>query len=1791
MTLNQFLFSIIIILPSMLLVFYRNNSKLAKSPLPYFIVLALAMIASYMTFIHYSKSHGGYYKNTEYHIIQQEGYKYPQGQTLMLASDKNPDMAILETGIGELYLDGEGKLQSYGFRLPLYVEDSMRPKRFQVMNLNEELSIGSGDELVVKINDKHLLSIKYEEIFDGKQLSEYRFVFSVQDTISDSWESKALRQGYPLADMLQTRLDATTRALLEHCYLVRNVYEIDVTDPDKASGKVYLVGTNQLAARGAAFFKNGTLISSNCDNNVNDVQMNGRQFFYGLGTTQSQIYKVSTDENSISILYRLPKMYHFPEVDNKRINVGEAKLFLTTDKQEIVDFRDKFDCFYQFCDQLDVNSIYKASAAVDFMIDSAGVSINPHYYDMNEDINHSATTPIEIGKPFEVRTLSCRLPDDGCAHVSYLFNILDMRRNEVYTKAPKLYIVTMILLLVIYLMLYFMNTERKSRINKLYIIETSVYLTMMAFLTVRLVLLWRLHTFPPIENISRMEFDTLTNSQNFTWTFIAVAGILLLRIVFLLAQWFVVGKKSLNFIEWIDNKLQKLEDKSVSIKIGRLEISIKRLVSILIPPMVYLICRLLMEFDEVVIKEAVAPVLAFAVNSIYFVYRVRIDNKKNREEYKRRGLFSWAAIIWNTVVLLGFLILPKSMGGFGEHGMLLPMTGAFLAWFFIAIIITSASRKWFRWAAPALIAICLVCVFWHVPLAQTSVGKRFVSSLPESLSRAKDRIVAASETPSEMMQNPKVKFQDKTMQDILNASSNKWYIDNHLSQRFYLAKKKSGFILDKEYNQRAVSFTTQTRDVVLLRYLMYEHGNGVAKMLLWILLMLTINVYVVFKRKGENMPFFQQLPLQSSLFLLMYSAYLYLVNMNAVVFVGLDFPFLTLTSKVAPWGFLLPLFAILLPINVKRQEESLVGDSVDINPDWGKAIIGALSAAMMIGIIVLPSHRMEKQIKKYNGKSSASFSVSMEPLALFVNEYINPKLRDFQDDYDSKANKSDKFESMNFGTKGLIDRIKTFILGKDNDNSLMDDQLKLFAKQTKWANDTTFIKSAFEKSFNTSMSDPKRNIIHLRKANGRFMLVTNKVYYDMKPMFDNSTLYDWHGDLLAAAGTPRLMFTGENHKEAIALKEGFYVYGSRNDSDNNKTKLREQFLGINREGNINFTIIQIPKEYCYQPEIGDHNVCILNPIDAPDGKSYVVYPSGDATNPIKENNTALWIKPNDIVKVSGARQSFSFNTEKDNFFTKRIHYNGKYQAIYPLGDRFIFAYNFDQMLAENYHPEDSPEHPVRISLDYDLLNDIYDYCESTMSLGKSNEYGNGITVTAIDGNGRIRLIADYNPKKSISVDPNQSNEIHRKMDEIYLNGNSPEERSLLQNRNLVRMSIGPGSTIKVPLFVATAAESNIDWTKLYVCFPKNCVDKSSGKAVVKKYGNYQTTGIHRGKDGWDELSSEYLSGETMGASKFITTSNNFFFGSMIGLGTYSPTQLRDGIGGALVRAQSDESVFPKFYLDGQYYKFKDQFVDDFDEDRTMENSLNANFRFLRWQSRDYNNQTFDVSPADFLFAKDTTHTQKTRTRTTNSLYVYSERPNLHREFQTANPDDIIKSFFHLTSGGAKHLNVTPLNMAEMYLRVALLNRAENVLTYDDNADNIPYQPFKALQNNFTDQMKKTAFLGMWNVFSDAGTLKNETDKKLRKEYSMKESPIYVYGKTGTVGADPHVQKNDNYHYAFILSNQKLDEPSDRNGLKVYVVYFGYYDTSFGAHSGTAPTRKAILDMIISSETFQNYWND
>lgn len=1838
----------------------------AKSPFPFFIFIVVALIASYGTFVRYAKSKGtpDYYKNTDYHILQQDGLSYPIGQTALLCSSSDPDRAAFSANYGELWLDENVCLNTRSFNLPLYVHKAdYDENEYKVVNNINEYGMNSGDKLLVLQGQDTLLWIQYSEIskqattwkqkmrkgmkkVKGIREFDFMFCFKVQGNTIDTVIKTSFSKGYNLAELLQegsnTRLNPDLFDLFNACYLIRDSYKLDDNERLCTSQSVYLF-VNDDFNNHCSVCKNGNPINSRVNNSIEGLNINNGSFFYGLGKTASAVYNVSTSENNVFVKLRLPRMYHLPS----DLPTGETKMFLTTDIQDIVDHRNDYKCFYQFNEQPSDNNIYKATAVINFNIDKAGVQLSPEYaYWYNNNSNQqSDVIPINADESFDVKTVSCRAQESNIAQLSYLFTIRDMRNNEVYKGSFGLYFTLLIMLFVIYLLIHILPKKDSRLIKKWYIIETSVYLTLIAFLTVRMVVLWRLHTFPPIENASFQEFSKLTNPSIFNFTIYCIVGVLSLRILILLLKWVAGNKYEIEYksttsskwrrlyviLQWISKILERCKalpqrffdtiQKNRDLyqyeqnKKKKVKLFFKKWEpAVLLPIIAYLVCTIFANIFPklcVAIKEGVAPLLAFAINSLFFVYmnnrstagkvistKIRFKDLFTSKFWKpvvrSIGFYCWIAIFLNMVIFLGFLCSPIPLIGFNEKGMFLPILAAFLFWLLIAVWFSKDLSLW-KWFVSIFSVIALGIVFLHGALAQTETGKNCVSKIP--LDQIKARMQTLIYTPTEMVQSENVTFKGETMQAILNASSNKWFIDNHLIQRERICHDNPDFVLDKEYNQLAVSYVTQTRDLILLRFVIYEHGKVVVNRLLFILVLLTINILIAYKKKDKwnDMPYMQYLPMQSALFLLVFSSYLFLVNMNAVIFVGLDFPFLTLSSKIAPLGLLLPLLAILIPLNIACPDQNLAVDSNNPDNDIEKRKL--LASTMFAGFFMLflvwsPGHSVKKQVKQHyiDGKwQLSSFSISMEPLAEFINVYLNPTFKEWQDD-----NLNVKKMAVNNGQ--LQQELQKFIKGNSpngnnnhSEENLFHKKLIQFAKDhPDNPSDTLFIKSAFDKFFQTSLTD-SRNLIHIRKVKGYFTFVTNKVYFDMKPIFRNDVDPDWEGDLLASNNSSRLYFVGGTDTERPREWSISSTDNSQSGRDgNNRYK---NFL-YNNESKKLCNLCKIPARYCYK---ADQDVFILMVLDG--GSGYTLYPKGDVTNSFIENY-GMKLLPNDEVKVIGAKHAFAIRTENEYYFAKHIHYNGKHQAIYPLKDRFIFAYNFERMLADNYHPTDSATHNVRISLDYELFESVYGYCERAMR--NNHRYGDGVAVTAVDGNGRIRLLLDYNPHNNALIDPNQNKAIRDRLNEIYLNGDVEAEHALLQNRNLCFMPIGPGSTIKVPFYAALLSRAPLNWNSLGVQFPTNI--RLSGKSsygssrdVVPNFGHDPVLGMHYPTiKGWDEMSGEYShnEGTVLYPSDFIKTSNNFYFGTMLMLGGYSDSKMQEGFDEVLEASTPEARIFPKIVLNNNYYTFRPDVMHDIQNCGTSGISHALEQGLMDWfhfKVTDYKIGGSD--PLEFYDNRPITNLFKTgyqeRAISQYSNYVYSIVPKLTRDIESATDvQSFYKDHFNLTAGGSKVLSVSPLNMSEMYLRLATLNNSDgSILTYNDDVQRAPQHRTDGvrLPENFLAQMQNTVFSGMHKViYEQGGTLYHRVGQTLQNE--LNEKGIFIYAKTGTATAN----NVNNYHYAFILSNMDLQNHFDRGHLKVYIIYFSYYNSGLG-HTGSRDTRDRIIHEIINSESFKNYW--
>ena len=1750
MSLNLFLIFTILAIITLGLVTFFEEDKTRKTSGVCFLVLSLIILCSYWCFLNYSHSKKDtFYKNTDSCVLELEGVEFSKGKTLSLCSNTG-DSALWKDKAGELVLH-TGRdgcfLESSKLDQPLFISDKKDSLLFHLANISDSPSIQSGDILTICDikHHKNILSLQYkiekkkEKIFKKKK-THYLFIFDYDSTGVDTVDITLFKKGDNLHHLLTEGSGQwLPMDVLPNCYLVRNHFAIDKgKDPTDKSLRLFC---NRLVANDSIrFYINGHEINPSPSSTRHSVD--GNFFFYGLGTNRSNICSVKYDSTKVHLYYRTPLRYYFP----KDTLSGRMKLFITTDIQEIIDRHESFDYFYQFMPNQAKNSVYSASGILSYYSGNANISMKPAFLDLNGDYKDDCYDSIEVNTDtFLLYSKSQQKHSDKLADVSYQLRIHDFRTDStVYQQSGILYVFLLLLFASIYATLILKSNHDVKLFSRKIYIETTVYLVLMAFLTVRQIMLWRLQSFPPIKNVGTYEMNQFLNKWNFWGAWIAIYILLCIRLLLnfdipkRIRKWCSSSKKFNNLFNRIKDRSTKVKER-LSIKLQSTKLYNKiwgksssiTFVAIFIPVISAILCLGIFYIGKQAwpfLKTSVT-ILIFCISSSILLFH--LFNSPNRK------LLFYLSLALNIGLffLLSFIF---------EAGFILPFAG-FISLLFVFMLFYEKEKH----AKLALFFIALALSF--LTFSHLIVAKNVARTLGIKSHRMAARMEAMVYTPTELFSDPKVKFQDKEnyMQDILNATSNYWFIGNHLKYRDEtLNKEHRKFQPVQEYTQKGVSYITQTRDLSVLRYLCFEHGMCPIFCLCFLLFLLFIVVASHSKIRGNTANKFCWLPSIISLFVLIYALYLALVNVNAVVFVGLDFPFLTLTSKWAPCSLILFFFVIIWHFN-SNEPISTVSNSSSGNT--GSALLKPLLlpiclTGLVLLFVVLPIiNRNFKAIEPEN-----SYYVSMEPLVSFIRNDFNPKLIEYQENHKEQFKSKDRKQI----EQNLHNAVQALL-----NNPVIFKNCR--------SEDTAFIHSVFTKA--PSYSDTKY-LVYARKSSDHYIFSGNSEFNHLKPIFEKQHENNWCGDLLAAN-------VRSQNRPTINGKSIETIH-RKNNSDG--------LMYIGDSTLIEKNIFVLPGRYCYD----NQSRLIYHPFTDNVPNKYVKYnilPQGDVSQKI-ENRIACQIGPKDIliVKYAGNEYTINVGESENHYLAKRIHYNGQHQVVYPFVGDFIFATNFDNMLTNFYkkrndeHPNgfDHKKDPVQISIDYDLTTDVMQYCRNNI------HYGSGITVTAIDGNGCVRLLGDYDPHAEY-IDPNNEELLDELQTNALLNGDKLAERNALANRNLSKLTKGPGSTIKPIYYAAIASEANLNWPHFYVFG----TPRATGSSWTF-FGDYSLETVSN--EVKNKEANEAINGP-MNVADFIKKSNNYFLGSLLMLGTY-PSKIMESPGLCLdpVPTGHEAQYFPSFNINGTYYKFRGKFIPSLFEylpaspegNAALENGLRDNFRYMV----SYNtsgDERYRQEMVKFLGIEKTAE------------YVFPEKAEMVRkQFVQGKETDIFNDHLNLVHGG-NPLQISPLIMAESFLRIVKDNNAEDLLTYDDR-NAAPTSNFlcsdrygggQLSHNVYWESLRPTLFTGLWNVVHEpGGTLYKRYNKELilyNFQNYLAGRQIYLYAKTGTCNSGA------NHHYAFILSNQKLhgNEPIDHKALKVYVVYFGFYDTSSYGHSNTQPYIKEIINKIINSETFKKYW--
>lgn len=1817
----------------------------------YLALLALLGIWAIPTINHYIyPKDKEIFNNADYHILEHKGFVFDSLLYLVRSnypSNDFPDEALWDDKTGTIILTHDSIIIENYYE-PFFVEENFDGDRvFKLQNkiINTDVSKGFS----ITKNGKTLYSLQIIPYKENGIDKCYYISQSVQSPTDTSSFYQPINKGYPLTEIIthtsNFKITDELKELFDGAILVRENILIDNSyGREKAKGnKSSLV----LLANYSFFLDNeiqinGTSVDHYNPNTRFAIPIEKEKLFYsGIGRTKTDIYHIKPeDKDSVSLRYILPKM--------QKLRKQDGRLFITSSVDKAVEAKINGGYLYNIFES--ENNFNQINGRIRYFVGSSRDSLFVETMDLYAD-NPTVKNIVAADKEFLLQTRG-----KVNHNVKWIFNLHNLREtNNLQWRHIVWFILIFIFL--IGLRLYVDNIANTKSLS---VLELAVYVVVLCFSIVRLILGWRMSTFVPIEDIDATVFakmrDGISVWQTTCWGavskkfwMIPSLGAWTLPIIF----------QCVSFLKKAPDFLEKLEEKLVKVPLKLI------IISFFVLLLIYLVgskIDLLNRFLNIPI-----PIITFLLFNLWLQIR-----QENEDEYNHFKRFMPQVLLW--IMTFGYLFLQDA--GFSIIFLLYSL----IHFFIIKKLIYKSTKRFnlkvfyknkvfetfllcvlffvflrfegdllifiFNYITWVIIVSCLVIVgllwYWfkkeHINkkntigisiifgmLIVTSVLDitniyNGVSNLADSKTHMKFRAEVQKLKSDEKIDDLILKsnFDSKDITYIMRSAHNQWFINQYNNDTIADAKY---FNLQPHFNQGS-TYTTQTTDLVITRYILAEHGQLILFWLMTMLLLL-MSIYC-FETKLEDKSNFTLLGVFVLLFEI--ALFVFLSATNRIVFFGQDFPFLSITSRIAVL-FPIGLFSIAVwKMIIDGQNSSSENSKILKSKLWIPIVLISLTLACVYFI-------------KPQGKSQNDDQFNVSKIISNITDKVELIDREFV-----------KFQNIK-ETYGLpMDSVWSAYTSPLNEDFAREWQIVI--------NDSTLGNKFFNSLLNyfdkrqAEKNNPEE-LLHLRKRNGLYRLCVNKKHYFIPSIMQEDI--QWTGEIFAAKTDRYFGFS------KIALNETKERLKTTPDYE------LDILPSIVHNQVSNIHILRLDPSWVADKE----PLLLITSKQSKGSRQYYHIETDSMTikGNASDNQLATRIKQNDLVLLNridfnGVEKNvlgWKFGQDDEHFLARNLWLNGRRQLFYPLGKESMWSYNFANLVADTYG--NNPEYKdstIRVSIDYDLHKQFYSiinlenrnkinlkettinqliafkekkYTEQKNSgirqtfyfdvnkkqivvSGKiTTELKKGIdrvniklkkllrtaspemaisqaidevvekrfdySAVVIDGNGRIRTLFDYS--KNRKIDPNNIKYLNRFISNLYKESDNNSERDIFGNNALQLLNPGPGSSFKPIAYTAVTSQQQFPWEKLEVTtnYLNEALHQNKPTEVNtnKKFDYYG--GVKYSEVNENPWSIDYNS--ALSHNNYLIQSNNLYHSVMIMFGMQRSGHLTD----IFKAAGNDAYAFPVITLDGNSYSFnKDKWYNDGNMEvgqGIMNLGLMDNFNIgedMVGKTNLYSDYFGQETYLSILFK------QKSDWRG----WTYAETGSQNSTDRNLPP--FIRNGLIQMSLGAAPLEVSPLQMATMAMRLTTLNRYPNITTLSDSATQVNNYEFFRVP---TWSDRATFFnLHKRQVFSQLRQVpKNGTAAGLKQVVNKYEAKGYcIYAKTGTLNKDDEGKDARLKHLLVIISNTPLENIGsieDIKKVKYYALYLSYIGIDKDEFGSTSRFGK-IISATIESELFQKYMN-
>lgn len=1566
-------------------------------------------------------------------------------------------------------------------------------------------------------NTKDSVAISIKEYENGKQLGQEK----------KSLFNKPIKLGYSLYDILYAGIEYSSDTdsllnLLRHTYIISADSEKSSTDEkSEINKKLYLT----------------------YDKTIEGIKINGKyhkplqgklyinpsdEIYIGIGSSKTKVMSFSKCEQGLRAKFSMPCMYNFPSPSNQdSIVYGQKKyIALSTSIDDLTKSDVKEAFLYDLFKRK--NNSFSFNGYISYRIGNSNNKFTVSLFDNN--LNKAS--------------ISNNLKAKNGANFN--FEIIDLRKVSPITGRDNFFVSDLFLLSFIFIVAFIViiitmllvdNPNKGDCLLGLWIFALPM-------LVIRLYLLWRIAVFPPVTDISKVEFLRYRMENSFLgnamWMTIITFGVMLLST-------YIIGKYGNNISSFLKqnwSNTKKIKQIYSFLWLCALGFSFSGLVfgNIALPVIVFFvneficikclptkwrICNVIITFILLFIGDPGYAIMFIMFVCVYFLivfytYLMSLDKRKEKE---KRFVPSWSFLILFAILISCLYFSPNIVSFFYDA--------------------TPIAFDWLT-VSKVSISIVMLCVClagsWLLYLGEKKSASKYVLILApiimlcssiivpivlEHNQHFKYRAFVHTKNVSQVMETEDVTTRDS--ERLLEASQNQWFIEYHNNRGDSLVHDSKIMSLSPHF-RKGVTWNTQISDVIVARYIVGEISSITPFAIIVLCLVFFAFVVSISNSFTEG----RYVSMSIVLLLLMQMTFVWMAATNRMIFFGQDFPFLSQNARITMFMFAFLLMVIMI-LQVPDQNVNMNKLTIGFeNFATNKTVLKFIFIFLVLFVVVAVTGNNYKKL--YNVQSSENNNSSEFNLAQAMNnsrselQIINEILQQSNIEISKIQNNGD--------ISSVFDAIdKELNLTNKVEKLKEDGQISKFT----WS-----MYSAFQKGL--KRSNNIENIIHVRKTddNNHIEFALNNGFYSLKN--PESDIKSWKGN----------------------------VYSDIEDIYNDSI-IKTHMNGID--------MYSIPKSWVPK----NNNVCIADYRDNSIIASYdsIIIHKSNADYVSKV--PVLILHSGDMVELMKGNESipFRYGREDNSILVKNMIVNGHRKFIYPLKEESFLLKDLSEMIAScNY---DKKVGDATVTIDKELTRNVYNELKNTDS---------ECSVVALDGTGAIRLLADFKGQKYM-MDPNNEEEISQKIIENYLNPSPQLEQKLFGNLNLCYMTPGPGSSLKPLTYAAVTSQSSyFDWEKLILLAPNSSnsfTTSSNGRSYYNalKYGpNYVFEKKHPFKsiagdekeDGKDGINNVF----------YLKQSSNYYNALVSYLGYYE--SLADT--SFLLKTSSSAEDFPRFRFgnSSKIYTFK-----------SSPNNTNRQLLFdglqqnLKLDTKNGLEENISISYIGNLV--ETKHRFRHIRNTypwifpqNSSAYTHLLNYNIDKK-RSNNTTELDLSYAYASrlrqyTLGSDPLHITPLKMAEMYGKLFSLNSDfESSLFLNNRSFTEPWVDHKG--ETWSDAFnfyKKNLYIGMKHCALD-GTAKFLSPDNFP---SLHNKGLYVYAKTGTLNVGK-TDKNGNYIYpddrmlAVIITNKEILDCENPTDYKFYVVYFRFAKTGvMKFNDRNIPVE--VLRAISESNSFKKYFN-